>query len=185
MVAAVADHQILASIQADHRIDDASLVPHIEALLKEAGWSYPDLTNIACVVGPGGFTSLRVAVALANALSHELKIPSCGIHLSDVYRARDRDREGDRVWFHSTKKNELFIRESEAEPRCITVDDLKKTITKNIQWMGELIPEHRKIVDDVGAAEAALVPLEEILPQFLKKQTYKEQILQPWYGRGW
>ncbi len=99
--------------------------------------------------------------------------------------------DGSCTWVHSTKKNELFIRgfgelqKQFPEALCITVDDLKKIITKKIQWMGELIPEHRSIVDDAGAKEALLKPLEEVLPRFLKCQTYKEQILTPWYGRGW
>ena len=51
--------------------------------------------------------------------------------------------------------------------------------------MGELIPEQRKVVDEAGAQEVSLRPVEEILPEFLWKQSYKKQILQPWYGRGW
>ena len=70
---------------------------------------YPDLTGIACVVGPGWFTSLRVAVAFANTLAWSVpsalrpsprarasepragpngKIKSAGVHLSDLYGAR-------------------------------------------------------------------------------------------------
>lgn len=95
------------------------------------------------------------------------------------------------LWLHSTKKNELFIRsfgdfaKKFPEPQCITLDELKKVIKEGSQWMGELIPEHRKIVDEAGAQEASLVPIAEVLPSFLKKQTYVKQILQPWYGRGW
>ncbi len=192
ILACVTDDRVVSSFAVDHRIDDAALVPHVEAVIKEAGWSYADLTQIACAVGPGGFTSLRVAVALSNALSSQLGIPVCGIHLSDLYESRITNLES-RIafWCHSTKKQELFIRgfgdvtKEFPEPQCVTLDDLQKVIKKGSGWMGELIPEHRKIVDDAGVQEVSLRPAEDVLPSFLKIQKYKSQILQPWYGRGW
>ncbi len=204
LLACVTNERVAASSLIDHRIDDAALVPQVEDLLLKTGWSYPDLTHIACVVGPGGFTSLRVAVALSNALSHALKIPSAGIHLSDVYCARTPPppsplphaslrsaRERGSIWLHSTKKHELFIRgfgalaKEFSEPECVKVEDLQKKLTAGMQWIGELIPEHQKIIDDLGLQPALLRPVEEILPEFLGQQSYAKQILVPWYGRGW
>ena len=182
LIAAIADDRIVASESLDHRVDDAELVPAVESILKKAGWSYSDLTQIACVIGPGGFTSLRVAVALANTLSSQLKIPACGLHLSDVYAARS---SAPALWLHSTKKTELFVRVAHEEPRCINLDELKVIIKKGMTWMGELIPEHQKIIDVVGALQASLRSLEEVLPGFLSAQKYEKRILQPWYGRGW
>ena len=193
------DAAIVASDHIDHRIDDAALVPQVEDLLSRAKWSYHDLTHLACVVGPGGFTSLRVAVALANALSHELGVPSCGIHLSDVYCARVQPPAEtstsplahDFLWLHSTKKNELFIRGFGAfakklpEPVCITLDELHSTFMPGTGWMGELIPEHEEIVKSLNGEVLPLRSPDDVLPGFLKKQIFKKQILQPWYGRGW
>ncbi len=202
-IACVTDDRVISSFAAGHRIDDAALVPHVEDLLKKAEWSFSDLTHLACVNGPGGFTSLRVAVALANTLISQLKIPACAVHLSELYVVRSRSflpsppaplpqaGEGGLFWFHSTKKTELFIRgfgslaKDFPEPVCIGVDDLKKHVKKGIFWMGELIPEQRKIVDDVGAVSASLSPLQAILPEFLTARTYSNHPLAPWYGRGW
>ena len=39
-----------------------------------------DLTRIACVHGPGGFTGLRLALSTASALHHALRIPLTGIN---------------------------------------------------------------------------------------------------------
>ncbi len=202
ILACVSDDRVASSFSVDHRIDDAALVPHIEALLKSAGWSYADLTHLACVVGPGGFTSLRVAVALGNAVGSQLGIPVCGIHLSDVYRLRvagcglrDPETRNSKletfVWLHSTKKHELFVRGFGSlvadfpEPQCVTITDLLPKLKKGIQWMGELIPEQRQVINGVGMMEAALRPLNEVLPEFLKNQKYTKETLVPWYGRGW
>ena len=198
-LACVDDQSVVHLVTIDHRIDDASLMGLIEKTVKDAGWSYQDLNRIACVVGPGGFTSLRVGVATANALADALEIPVCGIHLSDLYLARSPhpalratfSLRGEGIgksilWLHSTKKNELFIRGPDvSDPQCITLDQLSAHLKKDGEWMGELIPDQKSIVEKAGMKEAALRPLADVLPAFLAKQDYKRQILQPWYGRGW
>ncbi len=44
------------------------LLPALDALLAEAGATASDLQGVACCVGPGGFTSLRIGVATAEGL---------------------------------------------------------------------------------------------------------------------
>jgi tRNA threonylcarbamoyladenosine biosynthesis protein TsaB len=46
----------------------ATLVPTIEKLMQQAGLRYQDLTAIITTLGPGSFTSLRVALANAHGL---------------------------------------------------------------------------------------------------------------------
>lgn len=143
-IACVDDAKTVALMPIDHRMSDDQLMPAIESLLKEAGWRYSDLTNIACVVGPGGFTSLRMAVSLANILADQLQIPVAGIHLSDLYESRVLSHESrenekshdsqlethDFTWFHSTKKTALFVRtfgiaDSQwTEPTFVPIDEI-------------------------------------------------------------
>jgi len=88
LLACTEDDVIAASEPVDHRIGDHELIPLFEKTLQAAGWKAGDLTHCACVIGPGGFMSLRVAVAFANTLIHQRRIPGAGIHLSDLYAAR-------------------------------------------------------------------------------------------------
>lgn len=88
LLACIEEDRVVASEHVDHRIGDHELIPLFERLLGVAGWKPADLTQIACVTGPGGFMSLRVAVAFANTLIHQLRIPGAGVQLSDVYAAR-------------------------------------------------------------------------------------------------
>jgi len=41
------------------------------------------LKGIICVIGPGGFTSLRIGIATANAMAWALNIPIIGIENKD------------------------------------------------------------------------------------------------------
>ncbi|MBI1934192.1 hypothetical protein HYS30_00845 [Candidatus Peregrinibacteria bacterium] len=221
LLACSTEERVLVQRAIDHRIGDHELVPLIEDTLHEAGWSYKDITHLACVIGPGGFTSLRVGVSCINALSWALKIPSTGIHLSDLYGARmpppltppPSAGEGEQppsppqggrgqgmgaLWFHSTKRTELFVRgfgdfaKEWPEPRCTTLEDLVSELQspktyhlKPITYTGELLPEHRAAIEGIGTRPFPLAPIMKVLPGFLALRAYQEQILQPWYGRGW
>jgi tRNA threonylcarbamoyl adenosine modification protein YeaZ len=201
LLALSSEKNIITLHKVDHRIGDHEVVPYIEKLLQHAHWTYRDLTHVACVTGPGGFTSLRVGVATANALMWSLKIPLVGIHLSDLYAALTpkpplpAGRGGSLLWLHSTKKHELFVRgfgiwaKEFSESECVTINDFLGKITNDqlpmTNWTGELIPEHRTILEKNGFEELPLRPIEEILPQFLSVQNYTQHQIVPWYGRGW
>jgi hypothetical protein len=100
------------------------------------------------------------------------------------------------LWLHSTKKQELFVRgfgdaaKMWPEATHVTLEDFLNILRRDaplvrLLWVGELIPEHREVMEKLGMQERTLCPIEEILPVFLAGQKYKSQILEPWYGRGW
>ncbi len=70
------DGNIIASRTYPHVNNlSATLLPNIQALVKEAGLTFQQLTSIAVGVGPGSYTGTRVGVAVAKTLSFGLKIP--------------------------------------------------------------------------------------------------------------
>lgn len=182
-LAAVAGDRVLAMTDVDHRIDDADVIPLLDTLLNNAGWMTADIQRIACASGPGGFTSLRVAVTLANTLADELQVPVAGVHLSDLYAARTENNGV--FWLHSTRSTHLFIRGGQwDEPTLITVDELREQLPENAEWMGELLPAHRAIVTEKGCTEASLKPVADVLPS-LMDGLHEQKHIVPWYGRGW
>ncbi|MDD5103001.1 MAG: hypothetical protein PHX93_01225 [Candidatus Peribacteraceae bacterium] len=209
LLACVTEERVIASEDSDHRVGDHELIPLFEKTLQAAGWKVGDLTHCACVTGPGGFMSLRVAVAFANTLIHQLKISGAGIHLSDLYAARtplpsplppgeggaERRERGktqeDFLWLHSTKKHELFVRGFGSfaslwpEPSHVTIDAFLERLPQGALWTGELIPEHVALFQDTQLQPALLRSLVGILPSFLARQKYGSALLEPWYGRGW
>ncbi|MDB2384739.1 tRNA (adenosine(37)-N6)-threonylcarbamoyltransferase complex dimerization subunit type 1 TsaB [Endozoicomonas sp.] len=51
------------------------LLPMVDALLSEAGWVLSDIDALAFGCGPGAFTGLRVATAMAQGLAFAVDIP--------------------------------------------------------------------------------------------------------------
>ncbi|MFA7681509.1 MAG: hypothetical protein WCX61_00600 [Candidatus Peribacteraceae bacterium] len=207
-LACATEHDIISVREVDTRIRDHELVLLVEELLKEAEWKYADLTRIACVVGPGGFTSLRVAVTFANTLIDQLGIEGAGIHLSDLHRVRaevsePRLRESkksaaavrlpqlDALWLHATKRDSFFIRgfgkyeKIWPESILLPIEEAKEKIPQGAIWMGELLDEQRNTLAPLRLQEAALQPISSILPSFLVSQRWNTVPLQPWYGRSW
>lgn len=185
-IACVTKDGVASLMPIDDRMNDADLLPVVEAALTAAGWAYADLTHITCVVGPGGFTSLRMGVSLANALADQLKIPAAAVHLSDLYRARAGT--DDFLWIHSTKKTELFVRGWGAlwpEATLIGVEEFHQKAPHGVSMAGELIVSQREVLADLQLTPAVLRPLDAVLPSFLADLPYKSDLLLPWYGRTW
>jgi len=196
-IACVSDNKTESITFTDHRLPDNQLIPALNEVLAQAGWNNKDITHIACVTGPGGFTSLRVAVTLANTYGDQLGIPMVGVNLSDLYAARtpvspcggkglgDRGR----LWLHSTKKTQLFIRSFDSdqwpEPTLIKLEDLVTQLPENAQIIGEILPEHREVIAGKHPSYPAIRPIVDILPDFLVHLPYTAEALTAWYGRGW
>lgn len=167
--------------------DDSALLPALERLLAAASVTWRDLTRIALVAGPGGFMSIRVGAALANALSFSLSLPSAGIHASDVWRARV-PCDAACVWLHSTKRTQLFARMLNAEagplvaPTLITLDECASLLPAGTAFVGDLLPEHA-VQLNVKPFEAPS-KLDCVLPSLVSERDYQRgRTLVPWYGR--
>ena len=186
---ACCDDAVRAVEPVDHRIGDHELPALLARVLGAAGWTYQGIERIACVTGPGGFTSLRVAVTLANTLAAELHVPLAGMHVSDLWRMRCTTPDG--VWLHSTKKTELFVRGFGAhaalwpEPIVLSVDACRAAYPAGALWCGELLPAHQEALGINAVPAPAQRSVEAILPDMVKCLLYTSTPLAPWYGRGW
>lgn len=56
-----------------------ALMPAVERLLDEQGWTIKDIDLVAVDVGPGSFTGVRIGVSAANAIAYAAGIPVVGI----------------------------------------------------------------------------------------------------------
>jgi tRNA threonylcarbamoyladenosine biosynthesis protein TsaB len=62
----------------------AELMPAIDRLTREAGWKPADIHHLYLSIGPGSFTGLRIAVALARSLAHALGTKIVAVPSLDV-----------------------------------------------------------------------------------------------------
>lgn len=197
-LALVQGDEILTIHETDERVSEQDIVSLGEQLLTEAGIDYADLNRLACVVGPGGFTSLRIAVSYANTLIHQLQLEATGIHLSDFLHAQVEQE--DHLWLHATKRTAVFVRgfgkyaELWPEPILLTLDELLDQIPEGAFWCGELLEDQlEQLRNSVAGIRlpgrqtgySELKDMQKILPAFLQNQNYTPELLSPWYGRGW
>lgn len=169
------------SIRTVGRVTDAELIPLAETVLKEAGWKTTDIGRIACNVGPGGFTSVRLGVTFANAMADRLDVPLGGFHGSELARARV-GRE-DVLWAHSTKAHALFVRGGQwDEPTLVAVDEL--LAERPAMTAGDLLDAHREALESRGWSVCEKHPVSDSLGRLLGELEYDRKPLLPWYGRG-
>ena len=71
----------------------AELAPSVEHLLRDAGATVRQLRSINVVIGPGGFSALRVGLGFAKGLAESLDIPIAPISALEVEAARHLDAE--------------------------------------------------------------------------------------------
>lgn len=55
------------------------LIPHLDAMMKEAGVERKDITAFAVSVGPGSFTGLRIGLATAKMCARIWRVPLIGV----------------------------------------------------------------------------------------------------------
>lgn len=66
------------NLKGDFKVSE-NLLKMIEQLLKKNKIDFKQLKGLITITGPGPFTSLRIATAVANTLAYSLKIPVIGI----------------------------------------------------------------------------------------------------------
>ena len=74
---AVHDGAHIVALREDDRprIHDEVLMSQIQGVLGDAGISFAQLTAVACSVGPGSFTGIRIGLSAAKGLCFSLNIP--------------------------------------------------------------------------------------------------------------
>lgn len=102
--------QIMAAAQTDlHARSAAALMPLIDQVYRETGTEKKATAAIAVTFGPGSFTSLRVGISTAKALSFAWNVPTIPINALDILA-------GGALWERNTKQpNAASIAERRSE----------------------------------------------------------------------
>lgn len=110
-----------------------ALVPMIEDVQAEAGFTFEGLDAFAVTVGPGTFTGLRVGLATARGLAVAADKPLIGVTTLEAiaWPARQEAPEGTAIAAaFDARRNEIYLQcftsEGEAltEPALVSLDDV-------------------------------------------------------------
>jgi tRNA threonylcarbamoyl adenosine modification protein YeaZ len=84
------------------------LLPAVQRLLERAGLRLDDLAAVVVGTGPGAFTGLRVGLATAKTLAHELGVPVIGIETSAALLEAAGGGAA-RLWLPSGPRDRLVV----------------------------------------------------------------------------
>ena len=96
------------------------LLPAIVRLLDRAGLRLTELSGIVAGTGPGAFTGLRVGLATAKTLAHELGRPIVGVSSAEGLLAAVDG--ADALWLPSGPRDRVLVTPG-GEPRVVQGDE--------------------------------------------------------------
>lgn len=150
------------------------LLHSLETLLNKAGCTLKDLEGIACGVGPGSFTGLRLALSAAQGLSLANETPLIGIstlailaqeaqerfHVKEVVTAIDA-RMGQLYWqiFHLDENAGIMVASN--SPQLSTPEEMCKLLPEKLAAFGNGF----KVYPEIDIKVLNLAPSEEQFPQ--------------------
>lgn len=104
----------------DNRNASAVLMPAVDKLLSDAKLSLSELDFVACVVGPGSFTGIRIGVSAVRALCYATGKQAVGIHYLRMLAYNKRaDGYGKILCISDGSNNTAYIAEYDANRREI------------------------------------------------------------------
>jgi tRNA threonylcarbamoyladenosine biosynthesis protein TsaB len=87
-VALLDDERVIGEYLLDVRVTHSErLMPAIDRLLRDAGWTAAALDGLAVAVGPGSFTGLRIGLSTAKGLAWARDIPAAAVPTLDAMAA--------------------------------------------------------------------------------------------------
>jgi tRNA threonylcarbamoyl adenosine modification protein YeaZ len=152
----------------------------LDEIFKKAKAKPADIKGVVVVRGPGSFTSVRVGIAVANQIAHQLSIPIIGLTTDEWYRFKIDEPKS--VYLQTMNRDEVY-----SDGRIIRFSDLPRK--PKIKWLGQLSADHlaalppnyqliegqKKITDTWLAVCASVFPVTQ------KRKAY--ELIEPYYGK--
>lgn len=108
-VAVLEDDKLLAQVTTNiSRNHSTTLMPVIEAVLKQAKLTIHEIDRIAVAKGPGSYTGLRIAATTAKVLASTLKIELVGISSLKLLAANITDTDRIIIPMFDARRDNVF-----------------------------------------------------------------------------
>jgi tRNA threonylcarbamoyladenosine biosynthesis protein TsaB len=133
------------------------LVPMIESALNEAGLNYKDLDAVACTIGPGGFTGIRVGLATARAIALATDKPLIGLTTLEVI-AWEAQYTGDMLAVIDAYRGQRYAQRFRLNVKLIPQSDPLLVDEKSVSALGhgaKIVqhPPHARFAATLAAAK--------------------------------
>lgn len=119
-----------------------TLIESIGTLLVRKNTAYSEIANIICIVGPGGFTGIRVTTLVANTIGYSFWIPLYPVTVSEFFQAQ----KSPLPWILPLTKTEVLMWESDSQrsPNIVKIDTLQSlsmySSTQSSPYLWQNIP---------------------------------------------
>ena len=98
-----------------------TLMPLLDAMLKNSGLTLADMGLIAVAAGPGSFTGLRIGVSAAKGLAWAQDLPCCGVSTLEAMAQNVRHMDGCTViCAMDARRQQVYNALFRAERGCLT-----------------------------------------------------------------
>jgi len=120
----VVDEALRAARQAEPRQGQAALLTvFVQEVLGEAGLAVTGLDAIAVTIGPGSFTGIRAALALAHGLALGAGIPVIGVTVGEALAQSLPHLGGRQLWVAiDSRRGRIFLDRAGAIVSCALED---------------------------------------------------------------
>jgi tRNA A37 threonylcarbamoyladenosine modification protein TsaB len=179
-VALYSDDKIVGKDSWVGRHDESDkLLPAIQQLLSDQGITKDDVRRLICVVGPGGFTSVRIGVSAVNAWAYASGLEVAEVSLFDLYP--------DAKWtFVVANPSETWVRRpssnsgsapefTAADPDFVMMTELE--LPDTFEFCGELSEEW---VNSLTASGGTFNTDSMVFPE-ISTLVFEKNIITPWY----
>ena len=164
-VAVVRENQIVSEhMTVNQKTHSVNLIPMIDRAMEEAGLRMQDLDRLACTVGPGSFTGVRIGVSTAKGLAHGAGIPCVAVDALEAMAVGLRLAQGLICPIQDARAGQVYAALFRAEDGKLlrVMDDqpiaLKELMIKllagdeAVTFVGDAVPVHgNQIVQTMGA----------------------------------
>lgn len=130
-----------------------NLMPLIQELLSRNKLDVKNINLIACSVGPGSFTGIRIGVASIKSIAEVLNIPVASVTSLEILASNIDKEDATKVSLIDAKNNQVYCGIFDGEKEEYFADDInviidKIKIHKNIICVGNGAVLHRELLKE-------------------------------------
>lgn len=165
-----------------------TLMPEIERLTLSAGFNLKDLDFIACVVGAGSFTGIRIGVSTAKALCFAYSKPCLKLTSFDVLAYNTKDLQNSKVLAvidagHNGYYAQVFDKGKTLEPKYLLEPEILELIKDYAPISNDDITAFSTIKADILSGLISAIEnktseitsnIETLIPLYVRKSQAEE-----------